>query len=185
MRVDLLAEARELRSLFGNRGRTKRERETALNWARAAGVEPISVNPGADPPDMVVNSHYHLELVEILPPGRKRSDELIDYERRLTVGGKPEIGIPIKDYNRLENLKPEIDQIIASAIRSKAAKYENKDQAKNWILVVDINLPWTGYFDWTAIRGSLTRELSRRPQTFLAVHLLIPQVTGCHRIEVL
>jgi hypothetical protein len=167
----LADKAEKTRRFFSNDGKKERERWVVEHWAAALGRSIADLNE-SEAPDFVVDGE-DVEVVEVLPPERRRGDEYKADRNALAQGGLPEW----KDWVSFEVVQAEGHKWIADAISAKAQKYRNA--AKDWTLVVYANYGWWEETDWDAV-GKIVQE---SVETFAGIHVLGAEGEAVVRIK--
>ncbi|TGM03565.1 hypothetical protein [Leptospira jelokensis] len=157
---------------FGNPGKKDREKWVIENWALANNIIVKNLNLETESPDAILNSEILIEVVEVLPPDRKRTDELKKWRERVEMGCDENLVNGFRNYSRLEYIKPRAANIIADIIRNKYNLYHENAESNKWILIIYVNLPWTTKLDWDLISQKINNEIKTMILHFKEVYLI-------------
>jgi hypothetical protein len=149
-RSELVRGAREDLGFLSNANKAPRERWVVDQWLTATDATNLSVEPGPDPPDLVVGG-IGVEVVEVVERGRKRGHE---YGQRLALARDGVIGIRWR--TPLHTVRAHGHEWVLDVIRAKAAKYGASSAA--WALLVYVDLPWADRISWTTVREVVRTE---------------------------
>lgn len=147
----LLRAAQEDLAFFSNEQKLIRERWVVDQWLVARGVE-ADVRPADDPPDFIVDG-AGVEIVELLEPRRKRTDQ---YRANLTAA-EAGYAIPRRMVSR-EQVVTHGHEWLVRAIKRKSAKYASRPSS-TWTLLVYVNVPWADSLQWAEVVAEL-RDLA-------------------------
>ena len=136
-----------------NEHKTDRERWVLDQWLVARERHDVVVADGGDPPDFLVDGEG-VEVVEAMPPGRRRSDEyrekLSDAQRgRLNHRWLPSLG----------QVKRRGHEWIFRQVQKKCAKHYDPTEAKQWTLLVYANFGWMDHVQWELLEQMSTQEV--------------------------
>ena len=145
---DLQRIAREDLAFFTYEHKPARERWVLDRWLVARGLLGLLVRPGGDPPDFVVDG-CGVEVVELLAPGRRRTDQ---YRAKLKAAAEGHT-LPRRMVSR-SRVADRGHEWVLKAVEEKAKKYDPQASA-SWTLLIYVNLPWADCISWAAVEVGL------------------------------
>jgi hypothetical protein len=159
----LVTEAEETLRFFSNSGKKDRECWVLDRWIAHMGLSAKDVIEG-EGPDFTVDG-VPIELVEVLLPGRKRTDEYRAERDALVQGDLPKWG----DFVDFDTVAGGAHSWIVNSINDKATKYGRT--ADDWLLIVYADFHWSGHTDWSAVRASVEVGV----ETFREIYVLMDE----------
>lgn len=169
---ELLRAAREDLAFFSNEQKAARERWVAERWLLARRVVGVEVGPGGGPPDFIVGG-WGVEVVEVLEPGRRRTD---DYRAKLAAAEKGQAH-PRALVRRARVLEGGHEWVL-DAIHRKAERYGAASSC--WALLIYVNLPYAAELPWADLAARL--ELSAPP--FVNVEAVFEAAPGPRAVTI-
>jgi len=137
---------------FSNANKEERERWVVEKWAAFVGRSTEEIIRGCDPPDYFVGADA-VEVVEVLPPGRKRHSEYKNVLSEVKNGQSPSIKNP--DVTGTIEYAKQCGHIwLLYQVLSKIDSYLRKGHpTQKWILLAYLNIFWPTQIKWNEVEG--------------------------------
>lgn len=150
---------------FSNEGKGDRERWVFDRWCSLTGRNSAQ-GIKCEAPDFKLNGE-HIEIIDVLEPGRKRHKEFKDDLAKLRTGTAQTADL-IHNGPDLETVKSSAHQWVLNAVRHKQKLYGSK--SASWTLLIYADFAFADRTDWKTV----ITELSRTPPGFTRVEVLFP-----------